>query len=372
MKIAVISNSASPSKNASSLQTAKMCEALGELGHEIKLILPNTGYKKNFYKFYNIKKKFKILRIKFFKKFPIGLNYYLYALTSIYYSKYKKQDLIITRNFFVSFVLCVLNKSHIIEIHDDISIEGRVVRFLIKYLKFLNKNSVYKLITTTNSLKKKYVNDYYVDRNKIQVLHNASSLVESYESYKKFKKKKLKIGYFGSLYNSRGIKKIVELSKLDRKNNYYVFGGEVKDISNLKKKYNYTNLFFNKYLPYSKIKNELRKIDICILPYSNKITVSGDVGDISKYTSPLKIFDYMKTGKLIICSNLQVIREVLVHNKNALLINKYEDLNEWLNHIKKIKNNIKKFNEIRLNAFIFANKFDSRWRAEKILGKIKK
>ena len=46
MKIAVISNSASPSKNASSLQTAKMCEALGELGHEIKLILPNTGYKK--------------------------------------------------------------------------------------------------------------------------------------------------------------------------------------------------------------------------------------------------------------------------------------------------------------------------------------
>ena len=125
-------------------------------------------------------------------------------------------------------------------------------------------------------------------------------------------------------------------------------------------------------MPYSKIKNELRKIDICILPYSNKITVSGDVGDISKYTSPLKIFDYMKTGKLIICSNLQVIREVLVHNKNALLINKYEDLNEWLNHIKKIKNNIKKFNEIRLNAFIFANKFDSRWRAEKILGKIKK
>ena len=55
MKICYISNSAAPSMNASSLQTSKLCESLSKLGHEVKLILPDTGYKKDYFKFYLIK-----------------------------------------------------------------------------------------------------------------------------------------------------------------------------------------------------------------------------------------------------------------------------------------------------------------------------
>ena len=47
MKICYISNSASPSKNASSLQIAKLCEYISKSGHEVKLILPDTGIKIN-------------------------------------------------------------------------------------------------------------------------------------------------------------------------------------------------------------------------------------------------------------------------------------------------------------------------------------
>ena len=83
MKICYISNSASPSNNASSLQTAKLCEYMSKKGHIVKLILPNTGYKKNLLKYYNIKYKFKIKRIKNFNKFPIGINYYLYSIWAI-------------------------------------------------------------------------------------------------------------------------------------------------------------------------------------------------------------------------------------------------------------------------------------------------
>ena len=43
MKICYISNSATPSKNASSLSIAKLCETLASLGHNVKLITPNTG-----------------------------------------------------------------------------------------------------------------------------------------------------------------------------------------------------------------------------------------------------------------------------------------------------------------------------------------
>ena len=91
------------------------------------------------------------------------------------------------------------------------------------------------------------------------------------------------------------------------------------------------------------------------------------MGDISNYTSPLKLFDYMKMGKLIICSNLKVLREVLQHNKNCILINKINDEKEWLTQIYKINKNIKIYDKIRKSAFEFAKKRDIDWRTKKLL-----
>ena len=112
LNICYISNSAAPSNNASSLQISKLCETLSKLGNTVTLILPNTGeLKKNYKKFYNIKYSFKIKRVKYFDKFPIGINYYLYSLLSILFSNYRKQNLFITRNFFTSFLLSLLKKN---------------------------------------------------------------------------------------------------------------------------------------------------------------------------------------------------------------------------------------------------------------------
>ena len=147
---------------------------------------------------------------------------------------------------------------------------------------------------------------------------------------------------------------LIKLSQMDKNNKYYIYGGSKKDIEDLKNKYSSKNLHFQNYIPYSKIK-KLENVDICVLPYTNKITVSGDVGDILRYTSPLKIFDYMITGKLIICSNIKVIKEVLKHNINSILINDSKSHVAWLKEINKIKFNINKFNKLRFNAYKFAN-----------------
>ena len=49
MKICYISNSAAPSMNASSLQTAKLCEGLSRHGNDVTLILPNTGSRNDYF-----------------------------------------------------------------------------------------------------------------------------------------------------------------------------------------------------------------------------------------------------------------------------------------------------------------------------------
>lgn len=364
MRICYISNSASPSKNASSLQTAKLCEYISKKGHTVKLILPNTGVKKNFFRYYNIKSKFTLERVCYFNKFPIGINYYLYSIFAIIKSNLKLQDLYITRNFFTSFVLCILKKKHILEIHDDIEIEGRLIRFLIKNLKTLNSKHLIKIVTTTRTLKKKYTS-YNIEKKKIFVLHNASSLSSKFKKCKN--KNYYKIGYFGSIFQSRGINMISNLSKLDRKNKYYIFGGTKKQIKLFSYKNKNKNIMFSSYIPYKLVSKTLSKIDICILPYTSKITVSGNVGDISKYTSPLKVFDYMKLGKLIICSNFPVIREVLKNNVNSILIDNFQNEKEWLKVINKVTNNFKKYNHIRKNAFLYANKYNLDWRIDKLL-----
>ena len=207
-------------------------------------------------------------------------------------------------------------------------------------MHLFNPKNILNIITTTETLKKKYINSYLVDKNKIKVLHNGSSLNTFFKKYKSNNAIK-KIGYFGSIYKSRGIDMIIKLSKIDKNNVYVIYGGNNLECENFKKKYPYKNLFFNSYIPYSKVKEKLKKIDICILPYSKKITVSGNVGDIHKFTSPLKIFDYMKCGKLIICSNIKVIREVLKNNENSILIDNYLSTNYWLREINKIKSNKK-------------------------------
>ena len=188
MKICYISNSAAPSMNASSLQTSKLCESLSKLGHEVKLILPDTGYKKDYFKFYRIKEKFEIKRLKFFKSFPVGINYYLFSFFSIFASEIKKNDIYITRNFFTSLILSMLKKKHVLEIHDDINIEGRIVKFLVKNFKILNLKYLIKITTTTHALKKVYVKKYKVYSNKIQVLHNSSSLKPRFKASSKVKK----------------------------------------------------------------------------------------------------------------------------------------------------------------------------------------
>ena len=50
------------------------------------------------------------------------------------------------------------------------------------------------------------------------------------------------------------------------------------------------------------------KMNILLLPYTKIIKSAGGVDDISKYTSPLKLFDYLAVGKMIISSNLKVLK----------------------------------------------------------------
>ena len=98
-------------------------------------------------------------------------------------------------------------------------------------------------------------------------------------------------------------------------------------------------------------------MDILTLPYLKFIKSAGEVDDISKYTSPLKLFDYLAVGKIILSSNLQVLREV-IDNRNAYFVDNYENIFEWKKNIKILKNNKTKKLIISRNNLRLSEKYD--------------
>ena len=75
----------------------------------------------------------------------------------------------------------------------------------------------------------------------------------------------------------------------------------------------------------------------------------------------------MINGKLIICSDLPVLREVLKNNFNSILVKNFNNLDSWLKIIRDVSKNFQRYNQIRYNALLFAKKENMMWRAKKIL-----
>ena len=368
MKICYLSNAAIPSSVASSIQIVKMCEAFSKLKNHVTLITANSS-NGNIFNFYNVEKKFRFKKIKYFKKFPLGIKFYLFSIFSILESIKFKPDIYITRNFFTCFLLTLFKKKTILELHHSLNTESRIVRFIVKNYDFFNSKHLVKFIAITNSVKNDYISKYSIKSNKIIVLPSGSSIKENFKF--KIKKKKINIGYFGSLYKSRGLDLIIKLASIDPKNDYYVYGN-IKQVKLSIFEKTKKNLHIKDYVPYKKVSKILLNMDLLLIPYTSSITVAGDVGDISKYTSPLKLFDYLSVGRPIVCSNYDVLREIITDNQNAIFVKNYKNAFAWKKEITKLINNPEKMKIISENNYKLSQKYSHGVRALKILDSLKK
>src|SRR5690606_38086332 len=122
-----------------------------------------------------------------------------------------------------------------------------------------------------------------------------------------------KVGYIGHLYPGKGGELIVDLSTKMPQVDFHIVGGREQDILRLKNRPHSDNLYFHGYVPYADTKPYLNAFDIVLAPYSEKVYLAKTNAEIGNWMSPLKLFEYMSAGKPIISSDLNVLREVLVH-----------------------------------------------------------
>ena len=349
MKIIYIADFILPTNRAYAIHVFKMLDAFGDHKLKSQLFIPYYDEKKlkktiNFFDLKNFK-SIKINRI-FDKK--INLNF-IYRLV-LGYNVAKKlknlevKDLIITRSLMTSVFLTLFKIRHFLEIHQEI--KGLTKFFLIN-MNLINSKFIIRNIFVSKSL----ANFYKYKVHKFKVLHDGVDI-------SKFKKKKInkikRISYVGSFYKGRGIDLIIKIAKELKDFDFFLYGKRNEKFYKLPK-----NIFLKPFVKQSKIPDILIKSDLLLLPYSSKVNISSDSKspDISKFMSPLKLFESLASGTPILCSNIKVLREILKNNYNSILVNKFEDKNEWIRKIKKISKNIKKLKKISINAKITSKKY---------------
>ena len=105
------------------------------------------------------------------------------------------------------------------------------------------------------------------------------------------------------------------------------------------------------------------------MPYTKKATFSGDHGNIINFMSPMKMFDYLGSGKIILSSDIKVLKEILINNFNSILIKDFLNVYEWKKQIDNVDFKKKKYLNIKKCNINFTKIYVEK-RANKLLKKI--
>ena len=172
--------------------------------------------------------------------------------------------------------------------------------------------------------------------------------------------------YVGSFHKGKGVEKILKLAKKLKNINFHLYG----DKKFLNEKLNISNLKIFDHIPYKRIPNVLSNYSVALMPYESR--VSGRLKNINlvNYMSPLKMFDYLASSKIILASDLKVYNHILKHNYNSILVK--DRIDKWIYWITKIFSTKKKFNHLKNNAKKTAMKFTWQKRSKIILDFAKK
>jgi len=324
MKIAYLSFNEFPSKYAHAVQIMRMCEAFSEEGHQVTLFaqksLHYTSDESLFFE-YGVNYKFNIVWLELNNL----KNHYLFFLLKIIYKIKNEYDVYFARYHYPVLVCYFFRLKCVYEIHNiPISKSWKLSIQLFKNTKFI------EYVFIAHKLAELYKKLYRINESQIIVQHDGALLRElvgesiDADLEDLFCKETKNILYIGSFYKGRGIDLVVKLAKSNTEYNFICIGGNQKDFNetdlpNIK----FHNRVDNRIVPFL-----LKKADILLMPYSRITTIEGK-NNTADFCSPMKLGEYLASGKPIISSALPSLMEVLIDKENALLYepDNYEELN---------------------------------------------
>lgn len=309
MKILYIANVRMPTERAYGLQIVKTCEALAEQGAEIELVIPSrrNSIRDDLFSYYGIKRNFDVttLPVPDLVRFgPLG-----FLLSAVWFSEkvrwlrsFWTADAVYSRDALVLFQYLLLGRPLVFEAHAPPTLVSRIVACRAR-----------RVLVISESLRSAYV-AAGVPSDRVAVAPDAVD-EHLFDSAPSRAEARTALGlpsdenivlYAGHLYARKGADTLAKAAAAVPGALFVFVGGTPDDVKNFKRVWGVSpNIRIVGQVKHELIPAYLRAADLLVLPNSGKDE------DSARYTSPMKLFEYMASGTPIIASDVPAVHEIL-------------------------------------------------------------
>lgn len=311
-----IANLRLPTEKAYGIQIAKMCEAFAEQGVRVGLVMPTrrNPVTKNLFDYYPVKKNFQVIKLwspDFYlpgtlDRIAVSVKDVISAIRLAFFAAFQREEIVYSRDELPLYLLSFFRGDLVFEAH-------RYSSHRVWLYRRFRKAGV-RVVVISTSIREKFLRLGFAE-GQILLAPDGVDLAqfdiqgtkEECRTALSLPHDKVLALYTGHLYPWKGVGVLAEASKqLDQRYVVVIVGGTEHEVARYKNEYvDDAHIMFLGWRPHRLMPLYLRAADMLVLPNSGK-------EDISRiYTSPLKMFEYMASGKPIIASDLPSIREVL-------------------------------------------------------------
>ena len=373
MRVACITTSQIPSLTANSIQAMKVCHALKQCGQDVKVWVP--FFKKadwnELQELYGLQEEFPVEWLSFKKP----LKQYDFCWNAVQNAKKWNADVVYTWALQSAVFAQMQHIPSVMEFHDFPM--GKMGPVLFK--RYIRHQGNSLSLTTTSALAKGLEQKYrFTFRpGSLQIAPNGSD-PQRYAGLPSPKQarsqlgleEKITAGFTGHFYRGRGIDLLIEIAAALPQVNFLWVGGKEEHVQPWReelKSREIHNVHMTGFIPNQQLPLYQAACDILLMPYGKKISGSSG-GDIAKVINPMKMFDYLTSGRAIVASEIPVFHEVL--SERTAVFCPPEESSVWVEAVRKLAEDTQKRETLAKNAKELSLQYSWNARAEKTLALI--
>jgi glycosyltransferase involved in cell wall biosynthesis len=370
MKIACISPSRVPSRTANSIQAMKACHGLAQNGHEVHLFLP--GEEQISWETlagpYGLETEFQITWLKS-RRF---LRRYDFSFSAIQKGQAWGAELVYTWLPQAGLFGLERGLPSVLEVHDRI--KGSLGPWV--FSRFCQHRGRKRLAVITNALLKvlETENGIHLPAEDVAITPNGVEW-ERFANQPEPRVARARLGiqekhtaaFSGHFYPGRGTNLLFTLAQALPEIQFLWIGGRQEDIDHWRNRLKaeaVQNVVLTGFVENSRLPLHLAAAEVLMIPFERRIEGSSG-GNSVDICSPMKLFEYMATGRAILTSELPVIREVL-DDSNACFAPP-EDFLAWKNALSNLFNDPGEMKRLSNNARRDAQNYSWKERERKAL-----